>query len=145
MDHQSLDLLWVFVLAIDLTLYTITFFIWGGGVIAFTTFPVLNGQPEETFYWLARYSCLVCERQIKNVISTKSRGMQTCHSDLTKNLNESKKKSEYAEKNLNLTIKIGLLYSNLYQIQSQKNLNLESDYLNFTKIQEKNLNDSDKI
>ena len=62
---------------------------------------------------------------------------QTCHSDLTKNLNESEKKSEYAEKNLNLTIKIGLLYSNLYQIQSQKNLNLESDYLNFTKIQEK--------
>ena len=49
-----------------------------------------------------------------------SRISQTCHSDLTKNLNESKKKSEYAEKNLNLTIKIGLLYSNLYQIQSQK-------------------------
>ena len=71
--------------------------------------------------------------------------MQTCHSSLTQNLNESEKKSEYAEKNLNLTTKIGLLYSNLYQIQSQKNLNLESAYLNFTKIQEKNLNDSDKI
>ena len=45
---------------------------------------------------------------------------QTCHSDMTQNLNESEKKSEYAEKSLNLTIKIGLLYSNLYQIQSQK-------------------------
>ena len=33
----------------------------------------------------------------------------------------------------------------MYQIQSQKNLNLESDYQNFTKFQEKNLNDSDKI
>ena len=30
------------------------------------------------------------------------------------------KKSEYTEKNLNLTIKIALLYSNLYQIQSKK-------------------------
>ena len=51
------------------------------------------------------------------------------------------------EKNLNLTTKIALLYriKNLYQIQSQKNRNFESIYLNFTKIQEKNLNDSDKI
>ena len=71
--------------------------------------------------------------------------LQTGHSDLTQNLNRSETKSEYAEKNLNLSIKIGLLYSNLYQIQSQKNLNLESGYLNFTKIQGKNLNDADKI
>ena len=71
--------------------------------------------------------------------------MQTWHPNLTQNLNECEKKSEYAEKNLNLTIIIGLLYSNLYQIQSQKNLNLESGYLNFTKIHEKNLNDSKKI
>ena len=71
--------------------------------------------------------------------------MQTCHFDLTQNLNECEKKSEFTEKNLNLTTKIALLYRILYQIQSQKNLNLESTYLNFTKFQEKNLNDSDKI
>ena len=51
-----------------------------------------------------------------------------------------RKKSEYTEKNLNLTIKIELLYRNAYQIQSQKDLNFESGYLNFTKVQENNLN-----
>ena len=45
---------------------------------------------------------------------------QTCHFDLTQNLNECKKKSEYTEKNLNLTTKKALLYRNLYQIQSHK-------------------------
>ena len=45
---------------------------------------------------------------------------QTCHFDLTQNLNECDKKSEYTEMNLNLTTKIALLYRNLYQIQSQK-------------------------
>ena len=40
--------------------------------------------------------------------------LQTCHFDLTKkNLNECEKKSEYTEKNLNLSTKIGLLYRNL--------------------------------
>ena len=71
--------------------------------------------------------------------------MQTCHSDLTQNLNELEKKSEYTEKNLNSTTKIALLYRNLYQIQSQKNLNFESGYLNFTKFHEKKLNDSEEI
>ena len=56
-----------------------------------------------------------------------------------------RKKSELTEKNLNLTTKIALLYRNFYQIHSQKHLNYESGYLNFTKFQEKNLNDSDKI
>ena len=69
---------------------------------------------------------------------------QTCHFDLTQNLNECEKKSEYTEKNLNLTTKVEFLYRNLYQNQSQKYLNLEPGYLNFTKF-EKNLNDSDKI
>ena len=71
--------------------------------------------------------------------------MQTCNFDLTQNLNECEKKSEYTEKNMNLTTKIALLYRNLYQIQRGKNLNFESVYLNLTKFQEKNLNDSDKI
>ena len=35
--------------------------------------------------------------------------MHTCHFDLTENLNECEKKSEYTEKNLNLTTKIALL------------------------------------
>ena len=48
-------------------------------------------------------------------------------------------------KNLNLTTKIAFLCKNLYQIQSQKNLNFESVYLDFIKFQEKNLNDLDKI
>ena len=48
--------------------------------------------------------------------------MQTCHFDLTQNLNESEKKSEHTEKNLNLTTEIALLYRNLYQIQSQKKI-----------------------
>ena len=61
---------------------------------------------------------------------------QTCHFDLTQNLNECEKKSEYTEKNLNLTIKTTLLYRILYQIQSQTNLNFESGYLSFTKFQE---------
>ena len=55
---------------------------------------------------------------------------------------ECEKKSEYTEKNLNLTTKIALLYRNLYQIQSQ---NFQSGYLNFNKFQAKNLKDSDKI
>ena len=71
--------------------------------------------------------------------------MQTCHFDLTQNLNECEKKSEHTEKNLNLTTKTALLYSNSYQIQSQKNLNFESGYLNFTKFHEKNLKGAGKI
>ena len=71
--------------------------------------------------------------------------MQTCHFDLTQNLNECEKKSEDTEKNLNLTTKIALLNRNFYQIQKPKNLNFESGYLNFNKFQKKNLNDSDKI
>ena len=71
--------------------------------------------------------------------------VQSCHFDLTLNLIDCEKKSEYTEKSLNLTAKTELLYSNLYQNQSQKNLNLESGYLNFSKFQEKNLNDLDKI
>ena len=54
---------------------------------------------------------------------------------------ECERKSKYTEKNLNLTTKIALLYRNLYQIkqknQSQKNLDCESVYLNFTKFLEK--------
>ena len=46
--------------------------------------------------------------------------MQTCHFDLTGNLN--------------LTTKIAFLYRNLYQIKSQKNLTFVSGYLNFTKF-----------
>ena len=53
----------------------------------------------------------------------------------------SDRKSEYTEKNLNLTTKIELLYRNPYQIQSQKNLNFVTGYLNFTKFQEQNLNE----
>ena len=56
-----------------------------------------------------------------------------------------REKSEYTEKYLNFTTKIALLYRNLYQIQSQKNLNFESVFLNSAKFQEKNLDDSDKI
>ena len=63
--------------------------------------------------------------------------MHTCHFDLTENLNECEKKSEYTEKNLNLTTKIALLYRDPYQIQSQKNLNFVSGYLNFIKFQAK--------
>ena len=51
------------------------------------------------------------------------------------------------EKNLNLTTKIALLYRNA-EISTKfkaKNLNFESGHLNFTKFQEKNLNNSDKI
>ena len=47
---------------------------------------------------------------------------QTCHFDLIQNLNGCEKKSEYTEKNLNLTTKIAFIYyRNFYQIQSQKN------------------------
>ena len=67
--------------------------------------------------------------------------MQTCHFDLTHNLNKCEKKSEYTEKNLNLATKIALLYRNLYQVQSQKNLSFELGHLNFTKFNEKNLNE----
>ena len=71
---------------------------------------------------------------------------QTCDFDLTQNLNEcEKKESEYTEKNLNLTTLIELLYRNLYQNQSPKNLNFESAYLKLTKFQEKYLNNSVKI
>ena len=45
---------------------------------------------------------------------------RTCHFDLTQNLNKCEKKSEYTEKNLNLTTKIARLSRNLYEIQSQK-------------------------
>ena len=45
---------------------------------------------------------------------------QTCHFDQTQNLNECEKKSEYTEKNLNLTTKIAFLYRNHYQIQGKK-------------------------
>ena len=56
-------------------------------------------------------------------------------------------KSEWMwEKNLNIQKRIWIWqYRNLYQIQSQKNLNLGLGYLNFTKFQEKNLTDLDKI
>ena len=64
--------------------------------------------------------------------------MQTCLFDVTQNLNECEKKSEYTEKNL-MTTKMALLYRNLDQIQI--NLNFKSIYLNFTKFQEKNLNE----
>ena len=60
--------------------------------------------------------------------------------DLTENLNECEKKSEYTEKNLNLTTKIAFLHRNLYQIQSQKYLIFVPGCLNFTKFHEKNLN-----
>ena len=60
---------------------------------------------------------------------------QTCHFDLTQNLNGCAKKSEYTEKNLNLATKIALLYRNLYQVQWQKKLNFESGYLNFSKLE----------
>ena len=59
-------------------------------------------------------------------------------------MNECEKKSEYTEKNLNLTTKISLLYRNLSQVQREKKSELESGHLNFTKFHEKNLNDSDK-
>ena len=50
--------------------------------------------------------------------------MQTCHFEVTHNLNECENKSEYTDKNLNLTTKIALLYRNLYQIHMEKNLNI---------------------
>ena len=40
----------------------------------------------------------------------RGRQNQTCHFDLTENLNECEEKSECAKKNLNLTTKIALLY-----------------------------------
>ena len=52
-------------------------------------------------------------------------------------MNVRKNLNIYTEKNLNLTTKIALLCRNLYQIQSQKNLNFESGHLDFTKFQEK--------
>ena len=59
---------------------------------------------------------------------------------MTQNLNECEKKSEYTETNLNLTTKH--FYIDISTNWSQKkNLNFESCYLNFTKFQEKNLND----
>ena len=62
--------------------------------------------------------------------------------DVRKNLN-----NEYTEKKLNLPTKIhvAVLYKNLYQIQSKINLNFEPGHLNFTKLQNRSLNDSDKI
>ena len=70
--------------------------------------------------------------------------IQTCHFYLTQNLNEYEKKSEYAEKNLNLTTKIALLYRNLYQFQRKIWILSQVIWisLNFKK---KNLNNSDKI
>ena len=67
--------------------------------------------------------------------------LQTCHFDVTQNLNQCEKKSEYTGKNLNLTTKTALLYRNIYQIQSQKNLNFVSGYLNLTKFEGENLNE----
>ena len=46
--------------------------------------------------------------------------MQTCHFDLTQNLNECEKKSEYTEKNLNLTIKIELCIEISTQFKAKK-------------------------
>ena len=69
--------------------------------------------------------------------------VQTCHFAVTENLNEYKKKSEYTEKNLNLTSKIALLYWNLYKIKVKKIwifYKVIGISLNFMK---KNLNDSD--
>ena len=63
--------------------------------------------------------------------------MQTCHFDLTQNLNECEKKSENTENNLNLTAKITLLYRNLYQTQSQKKSEFSVRLSEFTKFQEK--------
>ena len=56
-----------------------------------------------------------------------------------------KKISIYEKINLNLWTKTDLLYRNVYPIQSKQNLNFDSDHLIFTKFQDKNLNDSDKI
>ena len=68
----------------------------------------------------------VKKKYLKNLL------IQTCHFELTQNLNECEKKSEHTEKNLNLTIKMALLYRNLYQIQSHKNLN-------FSKLKKKKI------
>ena len=54
------------------------------------------------------------------MIESKISPRQTCHFDLTHTLIECEKKSEYTEKNLNLTSKIALSYRNLYQIQTEK-------------------------
>ena len=71
---------------------------------------------------------------------------QNCHFDLTQNLNEGEKKSEYnTEKKSEFGYQNSPLYRNPYQIPRKKNLNFQSGHLNFTKFQEKNLNDSDKI
>ena len=67
---------------------------------------------------------------------------QTCHFDLTQNLNECEKKSKYKEKNLNLTTKIALIYIDLYQIQSQKKSEFRVSLSEFRLILGKNLNDS---
>ena len=50
--------------------------------------------------------------------------LQTSNFDLTQNLNECEKKSEYTEKNLNLTTKIELLYRYSLPKSKPKNLNL---------------------
>ena len=71
--------------------------------------------------------------------------MHICHLDLTKKLNGCKKIFEYMGENLNLSTIIALLYRNLRQILRQSNLNFESGHLNFTKFQDKNLNDVDNI
>ena len=52
-----------------------------------------------------------------------------------------KKKSEYTEKNLNLTTKTKLYIEIATKFKAKKNLNFESGYLNFTKFQGKNLNE----
>ena len=70
---------------------------------------------------------------------------QACHFDLTQNLNECEKKSEYSEKNLNLTTKIALLNRNLYQIQREKIWILSQVIWISQNFVLKNLNDSDKI
>ena len=65
--------------------------------------------------------------------------MQTCHFDLTQNLNESEKKSEKKKrgKNLNLSIRIALFIKKSLPISKQKNPNFESGHLNFTKFQDR--------
>ena len=120
--------------------------VWGEADISFFTskYPVIVCCVRNSVLLMSVITALNVE-----VLHTEHRDyqmvFQTCHFDLTQILNECEKKSEYTEKNLNLTTKISLLYRNLSQIQREKKSELESGHLNFTKFHEKNLNDSDKI
>ena len=88
---------------------------------------IIMGKPS---YHLIHWSCDICwgggeeisldHNRTMEAVTRRMVMQQTCHFDLTQNLNECDKKSEYTEKNLNLTIKIGLLYRNVYQIHSKK-------------------------